>query len=127
LQIEQIFESFEHVFFYCPAVYSILEKFYDKYLQPSLHSSTYFTGNFSEKDEENNALMFVLDCLRYNIWEAKLQKKPISFFTIENETISLLSLITDANGKIKSSLLDCPLLYADGDGVTRRGRQHRSP
>ena len=77
---------------------------------------TFFNGNFSQDPKQNQAINLLLDCLRYCIWEGKLTKSKLSFYTIANETWYLCDTICRASQKLNFLLTNCTLINADGDG-----------
>jgi hypothetical protein len=58
----------------------------------------------------------MVDILRYNIWQHKLNKTNLSFFTIENEFLDQVNTYATASRKIFSALTTCPLIILDGSG-----------
>ena len=97
-----------------------LKQFFQKYFKPELVKETYFNGNFSSEKKANNAFYLVLDCLRFNIWNAKLQKNNISFYTIEIETVNLIELICNSCKKIKDEITRNPFINSGRDDEGRR-------
>jgi len=114
-------ESFAHLFFDCPHVYNVIEKFYAKYLNFEINRANYFSGAHTELTIENQSINLVLNVLRFNIWETKLLRKNISFPTLENETINMLQYITDSSQKLKTRILMSAFINVDGEGG--RGQQ----
>jgi hypothetical protein len=74
----------------------------------------YFTGNFDEHEYNNLAPVLVLDILRYNIWQLKLLKSNLSYYTLESETTSMIEQIIGSRYKIKSQLINSSYLQVDG-------------
>jgi hypothetical protein len=116
-------ETFSHVFFDCVIVNSIIKRFCEKYLAPEVNRQNYFTGQFFNEEKDNRILTLILDCLRYCIWETRLQKRILSYSTVELEVNELIGTITGARPKLNAFILNCEHIYADGDGAARRGRQ----
>ena len=107
-------ESFEHVFFSCPVVNTVLSKFYEKYLNIALSINTYFTSEFSTKETENRAVNIILDVLRYSIWQQRLLKSSPSFHTVEIEVQHLPDTITTGNKALLSIIENCPFVVQNG-------------
>jgi len=123
-------ETFTHVFFDCPLVYGVIDRFFDKYVTVPPDRSNYFTGNFSDTERYNIGLSTVLDALRYSIWQLRLVKSRISFFTVELETFNVIKSLTDANKKLKYLIEQNPIFCIDGEARRERGRGpdgHRDP
>lgn len=114
-------ETFSHVFFECPQVNAIIKKFFDKYLEPELDSSKYFTGSFYETEYDNSTISIILDSLRYNIWQSRLNKIAVSFYTIEHETLTFLTQLANSSKVIDNKLKISLCLKANrGNGGRRR-------
>jgi len=118
-------ESFEHVFFHCPYVYRIIKEFTDKYIIPLVNKNEFFHNNLSNHEFENKSVGIVLSALRYSIWQQRLAKCNLSFYTIELETINLLKTITDSSYKINQSINRCSLMSLDGTAERERERDGR--
>ena len=116
-------ESFSHIFYDCPSVSKIIEKFCENFFEPEINRQNYFENSFIPDLKKNFAIVTVINILRYSIWQLKLQKSPLSYYTVEVETISLLETITECNKKIKNAIINCEYIYLEGDGQQRR--QHR--
>jgi len=115
-------ETFSHIFFDCPCTEKVLSLFFQKYFELEKNRCNYFTGHFAVDNISNQSVNIVLDCLRYSIWQAKLAKKTLSFYTVELETISLLETLTTSSQKILNWLLSTDLIVIDG-----RGRRDEQP
>ena len=83
----------------------------------------YFSGQFGEKEMDNFHAMIILDILRYTIWQARLNKKNISFNTLEIEVSDLLDTITVSNKKIKYNIINNGFFNVDGDRIVRGGQE----
>jgi len=114
-------ESFAHVFFDCPVVNKIIGMFFDKYFIPEFTRYFYFHGLTDGSRKDYIATRLVMDCLRYCIWQCRLEKSRLAFFTIEIETIELLTQITGASKKINTIFDNCNLLCKDGRAAEKRG------
>ena len=86
-------------------------------------SETFFSGNLSLEPLQNKAINLLLDCLRYCIWEAKLIKSKLSYYTIAGETWYLYDTINSASQKLNRLFINCTLINADGVRV----RDDRQP
>jgi hypothetical protein len=115
-------ESFEHVFFNCPYVNKIITDFLNKFVIPTVDKNEFFHSNLSEHEFENKSLSIVLSALRYSIWQQRLAKCNLAYYTIELETINLLKIITSASSKINQSMNRCTLLSLDGAAERERQR-----
>ena len=108
-------ETPSHVFFHCPTVNSLLVQFFQKYLRIDVDFESFFTGNFTDNDRFNKALTILMDVCRYCIWQFRLLKKQVNYYSFESEVTDLLRTITLVNKKIEQLILNCPLINADGD------------
>ena len=117
-------ETFSHLFYDCPETEKVLSNFFIKYFNGDITRDNYFSGNFDSSKRDNFAINLILDSLRFAIWQCKLLKNRISFFTIETETISLLENITATSEKIKQSIMQCQFINVDGE---RRQRERAPP
>jgi hypothetical protein len=119
-------ESPSHIFYDCPFVFKIVDKFVRKYFNFEMNREEYFAGEFlvCNNDSSNNtSITIILDSLRYSIWELRLQKSNISYYSIEGEVLSLMEKITLSNIKIKNTILNNNFINADGDGEGARVQQ----
>jgi len=107
-------ESFSHVFFDCPFVLKIVTKFSEKYFNFELSRNNFFHGNVSEAERDNKAVSLVLDVLRYSIWQTRLNKQNLSFYTVEIEVIDILEQITKTSNKTKIIFNSCNYISVDG-------------
>jgi len=114
-------ETFTHVFFDCPIVNKIVGQFFNKYITVPLDRTKFFTGEFSDKERENNGISIVLDCFRYTIWQMRLLKNRLSFFTVELEINELLGTLTSTNKKLKYLVTQNVLYCPDGTAERERG------
>ena len=74
-------ESFAHIFYYCETTHKIIAEFFERYFTITIPGpQVYFTGQISEKENENRSLQLALDILRYHIWHNKLKKKDTGNF-----------------------------------------------
>ena len=110
-------ESFPHVFFDCQIVQPIINKFAVKYIVPNVNREIFFTNNFGCENRCNLPITILMDCLRFVIWQLKLQKSALSYHTVEHETIYLFETITGSCRKLDHKLNNCALIYADGGGA----------
>jgi len=117
-------ETFSHVFYDCPHVNKIISQFFEKIFNEGVDRSEYFTGNFGGTKRDLFAINLVLDVLRYTIWQCKLLKNKISYYTIELETLDLLETVSRCSNKIKFSINQCGFINTDGD---RRQRNRPPP
>ncbi len=106
-------ESFAHVFYDCPSVQKIIERFSEKFLTIEVTRDKFFSGFYTETEKENRSINLIMDSVRYCIWQSKLTKKNISYNTIEYETINLLDIITGASKKFENSIITCPFINVD--------------
>jgi hypothetical protein len=117
-------ETFTHIFYECPEVEKVFTRFSDKYFVEQISRDNYFNGDFEGTKRDLAAINLLLDAFRYTVWQCKLQKNNLSFYTIENETINLLETITQCSNKIKYSINQCNLINVDGDRQRQHGRPH---
>ena len=109
-------ETFTHIFYDCPKTSVILSKFINKYFTTFPTKSQFFSGELSNNENDNWTATIILDCLRYSIWQAKLLKVNISFYSIENETLQLVDQIASSNKNFKYFLLNTHLLRSNTGG-----------
>ena len=109
-------ETFTHIFYDCPKTSVILSKFINKYFTTVPTKSQFFSGELSNNENDNWTATIILDCLRYSIWQAKLLKVNISFYSIENETLQLVDQIASSNKNFKYFLLNTHLLRSNTGG-----------
>ena len=95
-------ETIQHVFYYCPTIQPIVSRFISKYFRLELSANQYFTGCISELERYNKSAALLLDLVRYTIWQFRLLKKNICYYSFENEINDNLSYITTANNKIEN-------------------------
>ena len=56
--------------------YKIIAEFFEGYFTITIPGpQVFFTGQISEKENENRSLQLALDILRYHIWHNKLEKR----------------------------------------------------
>ena len=107
-------ESFSHIFYDCPFVLKVITNFSEKYLNFELTRNNYFHGTVSEFERENKVIALVLDVLRYSIWQIRLNKQNISFFTLELEVMDILEQITLTSIKTQQAIYACHYISVDG-------------
>jgi len=112
-------ETFAHIFFDCPEVAKIITTFSNKYFNEEIGRNKYFNGYVVGSKLDKMAVNVVLDILRYSIWQSKLLKNKISYYTIELETINLLETITASSNKIKNAINQCSFINTDGNRQQR--------
>ena len=120
-------ESFSHIFFDCPSVNRIIQNFRTKFLVPEFGRTEFFENNFDLDVKKNNVVVMVLNCLRYAIWQIKLNKSALAYYTVETETILLLEIITGSSKKIKNAVINSDLLFLEGNGRDRDRQDGRPP
>ena len=108
-------------------MYRIVDSFCRKYLNTVLDRNSYFDGNFSEHEIDNKILSLIMDILRYNIWQARLQKSPSSFFTIELETLDTINQLCCNKKSLKAQFLNCTLTFLDGSDQQDGNRDEPPP
>ena len=57
-------------------------KFMKKYFTVEVTRDMYFSGHMDFLEYKNKPLVLILDILRYSIWQMKLYKAKISYYTI---------------------------------------------
>ena len=113
-------ESFSHIFYHCPYVNKVIKKFCSKFFFLDINEENYFSGNFHAELKNNEPIIFILDVLRYAIWEFKLRKLNMSYYTLENEMLYQLDIIMGCSKKIKYNILNCPFICPEGEAEGRR-------
>ena len=114
-------ETFTHVFFDCPVVNDVISKYYNKYFVTDLDREQFFNGHFSGKESENLGCNLVLDALRYTIWQFRLLKSRLSFFSVELQTNECINELINANKKMKVYIQQNNFLCIDGQAERERG------
>ena len=107
-------ESFSHIFYDCQHVNLIIQKFVEKYFNLEVTRNLFFEGSIELNGRDAMAVHLVLDALRYSIWEFKLLKKKLSYYSVESETIRTLECICLTSNKIKQSINQCTFINVDG-------------
>jgi len=107
-------ESFSHIFFDCPFVARVIAKFSEKYFNFEMTRAKFFHGIVSEMEKENRVISLVLDVLRYSIWQNRLNKQNLSFYTVEIEVTDILDQITTISNKINHAINSCTYISVDG-------------
>ena len=121
-------ETTQHVFYDCIIVKKIIDKFVSKYITIEITKEKYFSGCHSDNEKTNQSITLILDLLRYTIWQTKLSKKNISFYSIEDEITEILCGIISSNKKLKNNLLNCPFIISEGgDGAQQGQERDRHP
>ena len=101
-------ETFEHIFYNCPAVQKIISEFFSKYLNiPLVSSSIFFSGIITEYECKNAAFQLCMDTLRYTIWLYKLEKKSLSGPQVLNEVNRKFEYIFKMSHKTKINFSKC--------------------
>ena len=101
-------ESFAHIFYYCETTYKIIAEFFERYFTITIPGpQVFFTGQISEKENENRSLQLALDILRYHIWQNKLEKKAPVVSNLFSEVNDTIGSIYDASQKIKYEADSC--------------------
>jgi len=73
----------------------------------------YFAVSLSENEKHNRAVQLVLDLLRYNIWEFKLQKKlPVESIICEDMSDVILQIKFNS-AKYRMFMLNCPFFVGN--------------
>jgi hypothetical protein len=110
-------ESFSHVFYDCPIIFNIISRFCSEYFTVPVTREMFFGGNFSELEKNNKLCTILCDTLRYSIWQIRLQKNQISYYTAEYEMISLLEQIMYNKKPLKYALTNCTFIRLNGVGL----------
>jgi hypothetical protein len=101
-------ETVSHLFFYCPAVSTIIEEFYERTfndIQPTL--SNYFYASFSDNVDDNIFASCIIDILKFCIWELKLKKIVPTFNLVRSEVSIVIVLYTKVSNKFLDKTLNC--------------------
>ena len=114
LQLPAPIETPLHIFFHCPSVNRVIAQFFTKFFTVEITPSIYFSGTLDTNENNNTAIALIFDVIRYTIWQIRLLKKNISYFTFEHEVSELLNTITRANKKIEITLTNCHFVNLDG-------------
>ena len=107
-------ETIQHIFYHCPTIQPIISRFISNYFRVELNDNQYFTGCISDQENYNKLAALLFDLVRYTIWQFRLLKKNICYYSFEIEINENLSYITTANRKIELALTSCPLINVDG-------------
>ena len=114
-------ETIKHVFFECPHVNNIVERFHKKYFNSAFNRDNYFQGNYSENDRENRGASLIMDMLRFSIWSFRLTKRNLSFASIELETLDYIEQAGNVSAKFYQSINLNSLISADGSAAGQGG------
>jgi hypothetical protein len=117
LKLPAPIETFSHIFYDCPCVFEIVDKFSSKFFRLPITKINYFSGSYCDDTMKNYGITVVLNCLRYTIWQIRLLKINISYSTIEHETSLLLDSITNSDSKIKQSIIFNEFIDVGGQAV----------
>lgn len=120
-------ESFAHIFYDCPVVGKILQNFLSKFIEPEVSRVGYFQNDYVADIKHNVTITLIMNCFRYVIWEKKLTKSSLSYYTVEQEIINVIELISGSNKKIKTGILNNNFIYLSGDGRIRGRRDDGHP
>jgi hypothetical protein len=104
-------EDFLHLFFGCPAVGNILERFFDNFL-PELNLDTgakkknyLFLGINPLTGKIDNVFLELLSIiLMWYIWECKLQKKQPVYSGLLNEIFFTIDKMVKTSGKLREAM-----------------------
>ena len=86
-------ETFSHIFFFCEVINPIVMKICnDLLVNNNISVTNFFSGEISEHNDYNMAFSLIMNCLRYCIWQFKLEKRIPSnnlvrtglFYTVKN-------------------------------------------
>ena len=109
-------ESFAHLFYYCETTNKIIAEFFQRYFTiDTPDTNTFFSGNISIKEDENQSLQLVLDVLRFHIWTCKLEKKIPVISNLFSEINDTMGTIYAASNKIKNKANSCDFFSRNGE------------
>ena len=120
-------ETFQHVFFKCPTTSAIFSNFCSKFFNDNCTEiqkrSRIFCG--MEDDENIDQIMQIVGILlMYCIWEGKIRRKALSYFTVECNLFFYFDNIVDNNKWLKTLIMtkdDTWCRYWRGRAGSRRG------
>ena len=92
-------ESIPHLFYFCNTIFPILQRFFEKYFTIPVTTDGYFTGQLTTIEKDNKICTLIFDIIRYCIWQFRLSKKNINYYSLEMEVIDMLSTIMLSNKK----------------------------
>ncbi len=105
-----------HLFFDCAVVNNLISKIWETYIQElELNKTIYFLANYSENENYNRYLGIFLDVFRFQLWQAKLEKKiPTTQKIIAEIQYSLQTILRVACKKLEN-FNDCPIFQTGRD------------
>ena len=120
-------ETFQHVFFDCPTTSAIFSNFCSKFFNDNYTEiqkrSRIFCG--MEDDENIDQIMQIVGILlMYCIWEGKIRRKALSYFTVECNLFFYFDNIVENNKWLKTLVMtkdDTWCRYWRGRAGSRRG------
>ena len=97
-------ETFAHLFWYCTVVSRIIGRFSQDYFRIEINLKRFFDGQFTNNETENMVEIFVLDTLKYVIWNFKLKKVLPTFLGVCEDVQYELATVTRLNPDIRHIL-----------------------
>jgi hypothetical protein len=107
-------ESFQHFFWFCPSVYSILTEFLVSNVTFNVSKSNYLFGTDSQGNfREPVALLF--DVMKFSCWQLKLRKILPNRHNFKTEVDYNIGIILGSNKKIRENFNECELFRRKGE------------
>ena len=109
-------ETFSHLFYDCVVINDKIKTICrDFLLENNVNKEIYFSGQICENEKYNNAFALVMNCLRYCIWELKLEKRIPTLGMLKNEIFYCMKNICNCSKKYKLLVDDCQLFRQYGE------------
>ena len=109
-------ETFSHLFYDCVVINDKIKTICrDLLLENNVNKEIYFSGQICENEKYNNAFALVMNCLRYCIWELKLEKRIPTLGMLKNEIFYCMKNICNCSKKYKLLVDDCQLFRQYGE------------
>ena len=109
-------ETFLHIFFFCEIINPIITQICsDLLINNNVNAKNYFSGVISENNVFNSAFSLIMNCLRYSIWQFKLEKRIPSSNMIRTELFYTIKNIRNSSAKSRALIDGCELFRQYGE------------
>ena len=109
-------ETFSHLFYDCVVVNEKIGAICrDLLLENNVNKKNFFSGELCENEKYNSAFALVMNCLRFCIWELKLEKRTPTLGILKNEIFYCMKNICNSSKKYKQLIDDCQLFRQYGE------------
>ena len=91
-------ETFSHIFYDCVVINEKITSICgDLLLDNNVNKQIFYSELVCENDKYNSAFALVMNCLRYCIWELKLEKRSLSLGILKNKIFYCLKNICNSS------------------------------